>query len=225
VTANPPARNRSVTELKARIDAERAGEPFLLYRGGNDRQQLFFLAPGVTEVSVGRRESADIVLDWDEEVSRLHARFELVKDDWTVVDDGLSRNGTFVNGERLSGRRRLGDGDTLRIGGTTITFRTSRVEEKATVVARDLPGSVDLSPTQRRVLVGLCRPYKHQNSFASPATNQQIADELFLSVDAVKTHLRALFGKFGIEHLPQNQKRLALVERAFYSGVVSERDL
>ena len=35
------------------------------------------------------------------------------------MDDGLSRNGTFVNGERLSGRRRLTDGDTLRFGGTT----------------------------------------------------------------------------------------------------------
>jgi pSer/pThr/pTyr-binding forkhead associated (FHA) protein len=175
--------------------------------------------------TIGRRASCDLPLLWDAQVSRLHAELVQMGSDWVLCDEGLSRNGTFVNGERLSGRRRLGDGDTLRIGGTTITFRTSRVEEKATVVARDLPGSVDLSPTQRRVLIGLCRPYKHQNSFASPATNQQIADELFLSVDAVKTHLRALFGKFGIEHLPQNQKRLALVERAFYSGVVSERDL
>ena len=35
-----------------------------------------------------------------------------------------------------------------------------------------------------------------------PATNQQIAEELFLSVDAVRTHLRVLFAKFGIERLP-----------------------
>jgi hypothetical protein len=34
-----------------------------------------------------------------------------------------------------------------------------------------------------------------------------------------------LFAKFGIEDLPQNQKRIRLVERAFYSGVISERDL
>jgi hypothetical protein len=46
-----------------------------------------------------------------------------------------------------------------------------------------------------------------------------------LSVDAVKTHLRVLFAKFGVERLPQNQKRIRLVERAFYGGVVSERDL
>jgi FHA domain len=225
VAANPPAGIRSVTELKARIDAERAGQPFLLYRGADERQQLFFLAPGLTHVSVGRRQSADVALDWDEQVSRLHARFERIDDDWTVVDDGLSTNGTFVNGERLSGRRRLIDGDTLRFGATTMTFRTAWADEQATAVAGDLQNALDLSPGQRRVLIALCRPYKHGSSFASPATNQHIAEELVLSIDAVKTHLRALFAKFGIEHLPQNQKRIRLVERAFYHGVISERDL
>jgi hypothetical protein len=222
----PVAANVSagVTELKARIEAERAGQPFLLYRGGDGRQQLFSFEADVAQVSVGRRPSADVVLDWDEEVSRLHARFERIQDDWTVVDDGLSRNGTFVNGERLSGRRRLYNGDTMRFGGTTVTFRASGVDEQATAVAREVP-ELDLSPTQRRVMIALCRPYKHGGSFASPATNQQIAEELFLSVDAVKSHLRTLFAKFGIEHLPQNQKRIGLVERAFYSGLISERDL
>lgn len=225
MAANPPVGTRSVTELKARIEAERAGQPFLLYRGADERQQLFFLTPGLTQVSVGRRRSADVALEWDEEVSRLHAQLERIDDDWTVVDDGLSRNGTFVNGERLSGRRRLADGDTLRFGATTMTFRSSWVEEQATAVARDIPAALDLSPGQRRVLVALCRPYKHGSSFASPATNQQIAEELVLSVDAVKTHLRLLFAKFGIERVPQNQKRIRLVERAFYHGLISERDL
>jgi DNA-binding NarL/FixJ family response regulator len=41
----------------------------------------------------------------------------------------------------------------------------------------------------------------------------------------VKTHLRALFEKLGVEKLPQNQKRIRLVERAFDSGLVSEQDL
>jgi predicted ArsR family transcriptional regulator len=82
-----------------------------------------------------------------------------------------------------------------------------------------------LSEAQRRVLLALCRPYKEPGPFTTPATNQQIADELFLSVEAIKTHLRALFGKFGVEDLPQNQKRAKLVERAFQTGLVSERDL
>jgi hypothetical protein len=215
-----------VGELKARTEAERSGVPFLLYRDGEDQQRLFPFERDVVQASVGRRETADLVLDWDEQVSRLHARFERVEQDWTVVDDGLSRNGTFVNGERLSGRRRLSDGDSLRFGATTMIFRSPEIDEQAgTAVASQIPTAVDLSTTQRRVLVALCRPYKEGTAFASPATNQQVADELFLSVDAVKTHLRLLFAKFGIEQLPQNQKRIRLVERAFYAGLITERDL
>jgi hypothetical protein len=216
----------SVSEVKARLDAERTGHPFLIYRDGDARQHLIELHQQLDQVSIGRRHSADLVFDWDHQVSRLHARLERVEEDWTLVDDGLSRNGTFVNGERIHGRRRLSDGDTLRFGSTTVTFRSPQAEVVAgTAIAGEGPATVELSPAQRRVLIALCRPYKDGAAFASPATNQQIAEELFLSVDAVKTHLRMLFAKFGIEQLPQNQKRTRLVERAFFSGVISERDL
>ena len=87
------------------------------------------------------------------------------------------------------------------------------------------PRAADVSEAQRKVLLALCRPYKAPGPFTTPATNQDIAGELFLSVEAVKTHLRALFAKFGVEDLPQNQKRAKLIERAFQTGLVSERDL
>jgi pSer/pThr/pTyr-binding forkhead associated (FHA) protein len=225
VSANPPARAQSFSELKARIEAERAGQPFLLYRDGEDKQQLFSFEPGLAQAAVGRGRSSDLVLDWDEQVSRLHARFERAGEDWTVVDDGLSRNGTFVNGERLSGRRRLNDGDTLRFGATTVTFRSSPVDKQAgAAVAGDTPSAVDLSTSQRRVLAALCRPYKG-STFASPATNEQIAEELFLSVNAVQKHLSVLFAKFGVEELPRDERRVRLVERAIYGGAISDRDL
>jgi len=57
----------------------------------------------------------DVALPWDLTVSRVHAELVAVGDVWTVADDGLSRNGVFVNGERLVSRRRLRDGDALRI--------------------------------------------------------------------------------------------------------------
>jgi len=216
----------TASDLQARLAAERTGHPFLVYHDGEGRQRLFALEEDVDQVSIGRRELADVVLDWDDQVSRLHALLERVEVDWTVVDDGLSRNGTYVNGERIHGRRRLVDGDTLVIGSTALTFHSPTAEVQAgTAIATDSPVSVALSDTQRRVLVVLCRPYKDGAAFASPATNQQIAEELFLSVDAVKTHLRVLFAKFGIEGLPQNQKRARLVERAFNSGAITGRDL
>ena len=218
VPAQPSA---GVSDLKARIEAERAGQPFLLYQDGQDRQRLFLFEPGMTHASVGREGSSDLLLDWDEQVSRLHARFERAGEDWTVVDDGLSRNGTFVNGERLRGRHRLVDGDTVRFGAITATFRAPRADERP---ADEAPPAVDLSSTQRRVLLALARPYK-DGAFAAPATNDQIAEELFLSVDEVRTHLMVLFAKVGVEELPQEQRRIRLVERAFYGNLISEREL
>ncbi len=179
-------------------------------------------------LTVGRTESADVALDWDGEVSRVHAELEEVGGAWTVCDDGLSRNGSFVNGERVTGRRRLRDGDVLRFGGVSAVYREPSGEREGggaeTALATDAPDAT-LTDTQRTVLVALCRPYRDGSPYATPATNQEIAAEVFLSVDAVKTHLRTLFAKFGVEDLPQNQKRVKLVELALQSGAITPRDL
>ena len=63
-----------------------------------------------------------MALRWDGEVSRLHAQLERVGADWLVSDDQFSRNGTFVNGERLRARRVLRAGDVIRIGDTQLAF-------------------------------------------------------------------------------------------------------
>ena len=84
----------------------------------------------------------------------------------------------------------------------------------------DSPTDVRLTDTQHRILAALCRPISSGNAFATPATNQEIADEAFLSVDAVKGHLRTLYRKFGIEGLPHNQKRARLVELAIEGGYI-----
>jgi DNA-binding CsgD family transcriptional regulator len=223
-----PAGPKAATaaELKEQIEAERAGRPFLVYRDGDSEQRLLPIDPDTDALWVGRSASADLRLDWDEEVSSLHAQVEVVGDECTLVDDGLSRNGSFVNGERVRGRRHLRDGDMLRLGRTVLLYRVpDAAVADSTVASGDALDAAGVSPAQRRVLVALCRPFKDGATFATPATNQQIAAELHLSVDAVKTHLRALFEKFGVAELPQNRKRVALVERALQSGLISERDL
>jgi predicted component of type VI protein secretion system len=199
--------------------------PVLVYRDDTGAQR-FFPLDGRTTATIGRGSGCDVRLAWDERVSRVHAGLDLVGSDWTLVDDGLSRNGTFLNGDRLTGRRRLRDGDTFVLGSTSFRFRnTSRGTTQLTKVGEQLVTSASLSPTQRQIVIALCRPYKHDDPYATPASNQQIADELFLSVDAVKTQLRLLFQKFQIEDLPQNQKRVKLVERVLGLGLVSRRDL
>jgi pSer/pThr/pTyr-binding forkhead associated (FHA) protein/DNA-binding CsgD family transcriptional regulator len=216
----------SAPELKAQIEAERGGRPFLVFRDGDGEQRIVVVEDGATALWVGRGESADLRLDWDGEVSALHAQIEIVRDECTLLDDGLSRNGSFVGEQRVGGRRRLRDGDTLRFGRTMVLFRRpGEAAPEATVAAGKVPGAATVSPGQRRVLLALCRPCKDESRFATPATNQAIAAELHLSVDAVKTHMRALFEKLEVGDLPQNQKRVALVERALQSGVVSRREL
>nr|WP_231387216.1 FHA domain-containing protein [Nocardia sp. BMG111209] len=185
------------------------------------------LSPDRQRLTIGRSPQADVTLSWDAEVSRLHAAIEYLGAHWTIVDDGLSRNGTFVNGERLVGRRRLVAGDRIRVGTSMMSFHdfSGVVDDATRTSTASLPTLRQLTDTQRAVLIALCRPYKNNAGFATPASNQQIATELFLSVDAIKTHLRALFGKFGVEDLPQNQKRVRLAGLALQSGIVSERDL
>jgi pSer/pThr/pTyr-binding forkhead associated (FHA) protein len=213
-------------DLKERIAAERRGTPFLVYRDVDDQQVIVDLVPVGERITIGRRPGNDVVLDWDSEISRTHAALERLGDDWTVVDDGLSRNGTHLNGNRVTSRQRLRDGDVLAVGGVAIAFRSPAGESvsRPTVTALGPHVGELLTPAQRRVLVALCRPFK-DSTYATPATNQQIADELVVSVDAVKSTLRALFEVFGVDALPQNQKRASLALQALRTGVITRRDL
>ncbi|CAM3646482.1 FHA domain-containing protein [Smaragdicoccus niigatensis] len=199
----------------------------LRYSDAGGRRRDVELEPTTPRLTIGRAATADIPLPWATEVSRLHAAVEWLGTHWAIVDDGLSRNGTFVNGERLTGRRRLTVGDRIRIASVTFSYHELSAESDDSTGLSSVrsPVARSLTEAQRAVLVALCRPYKHDSVFATPAPNQAIAEELFLSIDAVKTHLRTLFTKFGIEDLPQNQKRGRLAELALQSGVISEREL
>ncbi|MGK8523414.1 FHA domain-containing protein [Nocardia asteroides] len=175
-------------------------------------------------MTIGRSAAADIVLT-DATVSRLHAIIERVCGRWVIVDDGLSKNGTFVNGERVGGRRKLGSGDTIRVGRSIFVFKaTERPEEEMTLAHSPLPDHNSLTPAQHMVLEALCRPYDARNVYSYPASNSRIADELCLSISTVKTHMRALFRIFQVEALPPNQKRLVLVERAIQCGIVTDQE-
>jgi pSer/pThr/pTyr-binding forkhead associated (FHA) protein len=99
------------------------GAAFLAYRDGGGTPQLFPLEESAARITLGRGSATDLWLAWDDEVSRVHAELQRVGDDWCVVDDGLSANGTFCNGERVERRRRLRDGDVLRLGSTELTYR------------------------------------------------------------------------------------------------------
>jgi pSer/pThr/pTyr-binding forkhead associated (FHA) protein len=214
----------SPRELQARLRAERRGTPFLHYRDESGAQVLVELGDAEPALTLGRRPDNEIALTWDAEVSRVHAQLERVGGEWTLVDDGLSRNGSYVNGERIVRRRRLRDGDRVCVGETEIVYRAPDEAGSDSTASVEAGMEVAVTPAQHAVLVALCRPVS-RSAYSAPATNRDIAAELFLSVDAVKAHLRSLYTRFGLDDLPQNQKRARLAALALVNGLVRAHHL
>src|SRR3954447_1128185 len=132
-------------------------ERFLLYRDDAGAQQYVDLPDDRERLTIGRRAGNDLALPWDAQVSRLHAELVRMSADWVVCDDGISHNGTFVNGERVRGRRRLQDGDQIAIGDTLIAFCAPDGHSiSATSPAVALAPAVELTAAQRRLLPAHC---------------------------------------------------------------------
>jgi pSer/pThr/pTyr-binding forkhead associated (FHA) protein len=208
-------------ELRELLALEQAGAEFVVVRAPNGARQLHSLA-GRRELVIGRSSESDIVIAGDGEVSRVHARLELLADCWTVLDDGISRNGTYVNGRRIVGRKRLHERDVIGVGRSQLQFHMPAGERNTlTATGGSRPVLERLSPTQLSILQALCRPCLGATPFMTPASNNQIAQEVHLGVDAVKAQMRRLFAIFEISDLPQNRKRIRLAELALNGGLIA----
>ncbi len=108
------------------LAAERAGEPFLAFRDEQGRLGLFVLGREPRTSTVGRGGEMDLSISWDGQVSGLHAELLCLGGEWTIADDGLSTNGTYVDGQRISGRQRLRDGNRIRVGGTILAYNAAQ---------------------------------------------------------------------------------------------------
>lgn len=198
--------------------------PFLVFHDGDGVERTLVLTG--TRLSVGRAEGSDLRLAWDPQISRLHAILERFGESWTVLDEGLSRNGTLVNGTRVRGRRRLADRDLIRFGSTQVRFRDPAEQSDETRPASDTAGAAGLTAAQKRVLVALCRPLLGDPDVAgAPPANAEMATALNVSVEAVRSQMKSLFRVFEVPDLPQNRKRAELARRALAAGAVTPHDL
>ena len=171
-------------------------------------------------ITIGSHESNEVVLSADRTVSRLHAVLEAFPAGWSLRDMG-SRNGTFVNGQKMVGERVLGPGDEFRIGRTRLVLRGGgHGEHTATEAAQPPPA---LTRRERDVLVALCRPVLSGDVFTEPASIKAMAAELVVSEAAVKQHLLNLYDKFAIYGV--DNRRLELANQAVRRGAVSIADL
>ncbi|NND99478.1 MAG: sigma 54-interacting transcriptional regulator [Pirellulaceae bacterium] len=122
---------------------------YLILRSAGRWSDVFRLAPpsqasqGRNEAVIGRASSNQIVIRNDQ-ASRRHAKIYWESQQW-LIDDLGSRNGTFVNGQRIESAQSLTDGDVIEIAGFAIQF-TKRIDgatSDAGMVAGDSSQATD----------------------------------------------------------------------------------
>jgi pSer/pThr/pTyr-binding forkhead associated (FHA) protein len=143
--------------------------------------------------TIGRDSDRDLILSIAG-VSRRHARLHIAGSDLYIQDSG-SRNGTYLNGNRIEGRAPVHHNDTLQIGGYEFTVRYRRQADTADqtqVVSRqekqgDFAKKYGLSRREEEVLFLLLRGKKIQ----------EIGEKLFISPGTAKLHTQNIYKKTG----------------------------
>jgi pSer/pThr/pTyr-binding forkhead associated (FHA) protein len=170
-------------------------------------------------VTVGKASTNLVSLEHDSTVSRLHAVLENLGFAWSVRDVG-SRNGTYLNGEKISAERILRSGDELRVGKSRLIFWERReADDDSTISAAPAKPPPRLTRRELEVLVVLCRPLLSDDPFPEPASVRRMAQELFVTEAAIKQHLQNLYDKFAIPI--EGERRVRLANEAIQRGAVT----
>ena len=174
-------------------------------------------------VTVGKASTNLVSLKHDSTVSRVHAVLENLGFAWSIRDVG-SRNGTYLNGEKISAERVLRSGDELRVGKSRLIFwEVKQADEASANEATVSVKTAQLPPRMTRreveVLVVLCRPLVSDDPFPEPASVRRMALELFVTEAAIKQHLQNLYDKFAIP--AEGERRVRLANEAIRRGAVT----
>ncbi|MDS1269852.1 FHA domain-containing protein [Lipingzhangella sp. LS1_29] len=164
--------------------------------------------PLTAEVTtIGRGSGVDVRLA-DPSVSQLHAELVRRGPYVYVVDLGLSRNGTRVNGRPVA-RRVLSEGDVVTFGSARCRVGGIVREEIRPEAEMRRSAAPELTRRELDVLTSLCRPALSDDAFVAPATARDIAQDLVVTEAAVKQHLLRLYQKFRIPEGANRRTRLA----------------
>jgi sigma-B regulation protein RsbU (phosphoserine phosphatase) len=163
---------------------------------------LYVTAPGMPAqkvlldrpvVTIGRSSVNDLPIA-DKMLSRQHAR--IVKDGGAglMIEDMGSRNGTFVNGERLTGIQPLKSGDRITVGGVTL-----KVESESTTRVRidEIAGEDALDNTILKASAELLR----QHTETDPRLPAEQLSKLIDSLRVVNELTIALLRDMSVDEL------------------------
>lgn len=189
--------------------------PRLWISQGAEAPRSFPLESGDTVI--GRGEHCDVTLD-DEAVSADH--LEVSRRGLSLMAEDLdSSNGTVLNGEPLTARRRLRDGDVLQVGGARIEVSLPpQQRHKATAIApRD---AVKLTEDEREVAVALVADYRTEGVRAPQlATRADIAEKLHVSERTVQRRIDGLARKLKVPDEPKRERPRLVAERVLELGL------
>ena len=106
-----------------------------------------------SELSIGRGTNCDIQFDpeTDLSVSREHGKIIKKAADLFVLEDNNSRNGTFVNGKKITGTVLLNPGDEVRLGSNGPAFVFDLSSREPSLMPTQL---VSMSPATSTVDIG-----------------------------------------------------------------------
>jgi hypothetical protein len=116
----PVATTGRIVGSRTREKKRKGSSVFVIVEPRQHRGASFTLSNSLT---LGRVADNDIALDDDTFMSSHHARIEIRPEGVWVVDLE-STNGTFVNGQRVTGDRSLRKGDRLQVGSTVLEMRS-----------------------------------------------------------------------------------------------------
>lgn len=153
-------------------------------RSGTRRGELFFLTK--QRVIIGRHPACDIIVDASA-VSRQHVA---VSQDGSLfcIEDLRSRNGTSVNGQSLSGKRTLTDGDEVLICDHRFRFALQPTVASLSPAAED--SSVG---SETGAVEDLLESSDHDSLIVSQVEIPRPSDDKNLSVHS-EAKLRAMIG-------------------------------
>lgn len=170
------------------------------------------------DFTVGRSQECGLPLD-DEKVSRKHAVLH-VAEGALSIEDLESRNGVYVNGDRIDGLRALSHGDVITIGKSDMHV----VEEGERQRRADMPtvSSTEESEALRAQITaqndGLSKLSKRElevlRLLALGHTHKEIASQLGVSVKTVETYRARVAEKLAIK------SRADLVRYALSAGLL-----
>jgi predicted component of type VI protein secretion system len=169
----------------------------------------------------GRAPHCDVQFD-DSTVSNDHLEVTSHGSALVATDLG-SRNGTLLNGKRLTRPERLADGDTLTVGRCRLRFTIAR---DAAIQSTELTGtdSIALSDEEHAVAAALVSRFRAPGALAArPASRSEIASATHLAERTVTRRLESLAIKLRLPvHEPRERSHL-LAQRVLELGLDRQR--